>query len=136
MRNPIVEISLASVLALVIPVMTLVSSAALAQAAPASSGSGSGVQCLTRSFVDAHGAAQPLTVYVPGDETTTYAGRGFAAGACGATSLATYRRQACQAARLGNTAVQNRLTQVLGVSPASLCESANRAAQLSGSSGS
>jgi hypothetical protein len=124
-----------SLLAFVIPAIALVPSGALAQAAPASSGPPSGVQCLTRSFVDAHGTAQPLTIYVPAGEGGTYAGRGFAAGACGATSLATYRRQACQAARLGNTAVQNRLTQVLGVSPKALCASANRAAQLPASSG-
>jgi hypothetical protein len=130
MRDTIVDMSLRLLLGFVIPAMTLVPSGALAQGAPASSGSTSGVQCLSRTFVDAHGTAQPLTIYVPAGEASAYAGRGFAAGACGATSLAAYRTQACQAARLGNTAVQNRLTQVLGVSPKDLCESANRAAQL------
>lgn len=135
MRRSIVEVSLRPLLAFVVPAMALAPSGALAQASAASSGSASGVQCLTRTFLDANGTAQPLTVYVPAGEAATYAGKGFTAAACGGASLATYRRQACQAARLGNTAVQNRLTQVLGVSPKDLCESANRAAQLPASTG-
>ena len=87
-----------------------------------------GVQCLTRSFADANGNAQPLTIFVPSAEAGTYSAKGFVAGACGSMSVTAYRAESCRVARLGNEAVQARLTQILGARPQDLCDSVKRAA--------
>jgi hypothetical protein len=94
-----------------------------------------GVQCLSRAFVDATGTSRPLSIYVPAGETTTYAAKGFVAGACTGMSLTAYRNESCRIAHMGNDAVQKRLTHLLGARPKDLCDSALRAAPLPASAG-
>jgi hypothetical protein len=125
-----------TVLALVMLALAPAPSNALAQATTAASASPTAVQCLMRTFLDATGTAQPITIYVPAREAGAYAAGGFVVSACGAMSLAAYRAEACRVSRLGNTAVQNRLTEILGARPKDLCASANRAAQVTASAAS
>jgi hypothetical protein len=94
-----------------------------------------GVQCLSRPFTDASGASQTLTIYVLAAETQTYGANGFASDVCRGMSPTAYRSETCRIAQLGNDAVQNRLTQVLGARPIDLCNSAQRAVPFLASAG-
>jgi hypothetical protein len=91
-------------------------------AAPASAA------CLSRDVVAEAGKSEPITVMVADDEAMLLQAKGFAVSSCpmDAVSQAQYRDEICRAASEGNSAVQLRLTEVLGESPAWLCASAKR----------
>jgi hypothetical protein len=94
----------------------------MAWCAPASA------DCLVRTFKDADGVDRPLKIVVPNADAKDYGPRGFQSAACGVMDLAAYRDQICKLKTLGNIAVQKRLEEVLGASPAKMCASAMSAA--------
>jgi hypothetical protein len=94
---------------------------AIGWCAPASAG------CMVRMFKDASGVDRPVKIVVPNAETDDYRTRGFQTTTCSAPDVAAFRTEACRLKTLGNSAVQKRLEEVLGASPAKMCASAMRA---------
>lgn len=91
--------------------------------APGATAASVPLQCLTREFKDSKGVAHQMPIFVPGKEVATHAAKGFATSACGTMKIEEYRREVCRLSRMGNTAVQHRLEQVLGAAPKALCAS-------------
>jgi len=84
--------------------------------------------CLSRHIVADAGKPELLTVWVADEEAARLQAKGFVMSSCptDAVSSTQYRDGICRVASEGNSAVQLRLTQVLGESPAWLCASAQR----------
>lgn len=86
-------------------------------------------ECLARTYKDADGLDRPLVIAVPPGEASEYGRLGFQPASCASIDLVAYRDEVCRLPTLGNSAVQNRLEEVLGAAPLKMCASAKIAAE-------
>lgn len=83
--------------------------------------------CVVKPITEASGKSVNLRLLLSSADAGEVLSLGFLPSACDGLDqhLPEYKAAVCKVAAFGNDAVQNRLTELLGVAPAKLCKSAS-----------